>query len=695
MRSKIIYIMVPVFLALYMAHSSPRSANSTNTKLLESNSDDETHWIDSATDIYGRVIWRMSADGAVVPYSFLDIELPQTGTPVAHDSRFSTPSRHGIFNSYHRLPTIKRTTATAIGDVTGDGLNDVVAVNAFYDSLFVFPQLVSGGVNAHRSYAVPIPWEGVHQGSVDIADFNLDGLQDVVLGMPNTIGILLQNRQGLLDDPIQFATSHTSFTNVHQIGLGDLNGDSLIDVVAIDAGRQSHAVYMFHQEPAGLLSTPLIDSIAHGGYDAVAVSDLNSDGLMDIVVMSGQLLYDNFGILHQNPFGGFHAPVYFDLGGGELGRGLAVGDLNSDGRDDVAFSVGGHTLDEEIAVFYQNEKGIVDTALLLPAFNSPSAMKVADINMDGRKDLLVIHGGWAALGVFLQEEDGTLAWEYLYQTTYASHFNTDAMSVGDLNQDSKPDVAFANYREGVTVMYNATKISRAVDIDIEPGSCDNIFKLKRGDYTAITEVTVFGMKDLNVRRIDPSTVTLGRIHADRWTYDDIGTSCFQSDKDCECDVSHSDGIEDMVFTFRNANLVAGLGHLQHNDTLELGLSGFTYDGDTVGGSDWVRAQLASDVDQDDPRLRREIVIKGNYPNPFNPSTDISFILPQSAHVRLDVFNIAGRRVATLVDGRLESDEHQIHWDGRDESGQPVSSGIYFYRLESDGISLSRKMLLLK
>jgi hypothetical protein len=85
----------------------------------------------------------------------------------------------------------------------------------------------------------------------------------------------------------------------------------------------------------------------------------------------------------------------------------------------------------------------------------------------------------------------------------------------------------------------------------------------------------------------------------------------------------------------------------------------------------------------------------NYPNPFNPSTTIRFSLPSSGYVTLDVYNILGQKVRTLVDENLTAGYKQIFWDGTNQQGQPVSSGIYFYRLKTDSFSETKKMVLMK
>ena len=85
----------------------------------------------------------------------------------------------------------------------------------------------------------------------------------------------------------------------------------------------------------------------------------------------------------------------------------------------------------------------------------------------------------------------------------------------------------------------------------------------------------------------------------------------------------------------------------------------------------------------------------NYPNPFNPETNILFSLPRTGFVRLDVYNILGQKVATLIDGIYESGTHNVNWMAVNDYGQPVSSGIYFYTLITRDTRITKKMLLLR
>ncbi len=101
------------------------------------------------------------------------------------------------------------------------------------------------------------------------------------------------------------------------------------------------------------------------------------------------------------------------------------------------------------------------------------------------------------------------------------------------------------------------------------------------------------------------------------------------------------------------------------------------------------------VEADDEILPGSYYLSHNYPNPFNPSTTFEFGLPVSQYVRIDVLNILGKRIETLVSEVLPSGSWSVTWDGRNTEGRSATSGVYFYRMTAGEYSQTRKMVLVK
>jgi hypothetical protein len=89
-------------------------------------------------------------------------------------------------------------------------------------------------------------------------------------------------------------------------------------------------------------------------------------------------------------------------------------------------------------------------------------------------------------------------------------------------------------------------------------------------------------------------------------------------------------------------------------------------------------------------------LRPNYPNPFNPSTRIGYSLPRPVPVKLAIYNSAGQLVRTLVQGSQQTaGVYQVHWNGRNDAGEALASGVYLYRLEAGDFVRTRKMAFIK
>ena len=141
-------------------------------------------------------------------------------------------------------------------------------------------------------------------------------------------------------------------------------------------------------------------------------------------------------------------------------------------------------------------------------------------------------------------------------------------------------------------------------------------------------------------------------------------------------VTDSTAIEDMIFHNLDSSLFPVVDYVPFSES--------RIDTSSVGIAD-----------NPENMLPDGFALNQNYPNPFNPETVIEFSLPGRCSVSLIVYNLLGRQVKKLVEGELSAGNHTISWDGTDNSGSEVSTGIYLYRLQTTDYVESRKMILMK
>ena len=107
-----------------------------------------------------------------------------------------------------------------------------------------------------------------------------------------------------------------------------------------------------------------------------------------------------------------------------------------------------------------------------------------------------------------------------------------------------------------------------------------------------------------------------------------------------------------------------------------------------------RTDYVTQIDKPIEHSRKYNLI-GNYPNPFNPTTSIKFVLAFESNLRIDIYNIKGQKVKTLLDTHYNAGEHSISWNGKDDNGSDVVSGVYFYKMQTNEFVAIKKMMLMK
>ncbi|HUN54109.1 MAG TPA: FG-GAP-like repeat-containing protein [Smithella sp.] len=343
---------------------------------------------------------------------------------------------------------------TAIGDLNGDGRNDVAVIEGFdsQNRILIYYQNAQGSFDAPQLITTNLRLKGVA-----IADINNDGLSDlIVTGINSTslkgeIDVFKQNPvTHALDVPVIYTLSAS---DIGSLAVADLNNDGLPDIVTFTPVTNGSLQILFQGAGGTLnLQTINLNSSIYSGSE-IHVADMNSDGLNDIVVQSGPL---QLAVIKQISPGIFNTtPDFYTVQTSywPYFNSFALGDLNGDGRIDVA--VGDPGNGPNLNIFYQNSSGTLTgpTILQLPVCTA-GEVDIADLNGDGLNDLIILTDG-NSVNIFYQAPDHSFpnGIEYLLPTSSTGGTPIhQALTVGDVTGDGRKDIVASWMDDGIFVL---------------------------------------------------------------------------------------------------------------------------------------------------------------------------------------------------------------------------------------------------
>lgn len=425
--------------------------------------------------------------------------------------------------------------------------------------------------------------------------------------------------------------------------------------------------------------------------------DFDDDGDIDFVSYEQNLrLYQNDGYEHFADVTGLTS-----LPSRLWPRFAVCGDFNRDGHPDIFISYwaeGGLMLAGAGGAAFTD----VTTAWGLAGITTYADMLAIDKEKDGDLDLFITSQGQESV----LENDGN---GHFISVTASSGLNdsgqTLKMATGDLNGDGYPDIAMANWGRDATVFMS---------------DGDGTFtKLTRGwSITYGRDVALFdydGDHDDDILFLSDNGVSILYRNGGNLYFEDAPAPAggFPVDLGVDAGDFNGDGRPDLVFTsgklYRNTGgafqdetallVEQGTGHFALGSDIRF----VDLDGD--GNLDVYASEARAYMNQGvlptptGPNTPRSTVsmLEQNFPNPFNPQTTIRYRIATSGPVTLAIYNVSGQLVRTLVNEpqRANGEVRITVWDGRDNRGQRVASGVYLYRMASSGFTQTRKLVLLK
>lgn len=348
---------------------------------------------------------------------------------------------HGFW-SFIARPTGSWPDAIAVGDVSGDGRNDVVLVTTTLSGgaddfmVFVYQQKADGYLDGPEKY--PYIQSG-NTANVKLADLNKDGILDVVVGHNSGLSLMLTDGGSGLART-DFAMEH----DCNDLATADIDRDGNADVICQSWSRD--ATLLFGNGASGFRSASKMTTGALGDND-MKIGDVTGDGLPDLVITSQQA--SNFYVYPHNGSNGFGPERAYPNPYGKAPTAMDIGDFNHDGRNDIAMVSGDDEPDSNLWLYRQNALGQLE-GIGYMAFSDPSSLVASDLDRDGHQDLLVGHRGWQQIGRYMQGANGP-GNEILLAAPSDGYENS--LAVGDISEDGCPDVVVADFNYGLILLY--------------------------------------------------------------------------------------------------------------------------------------------------------------------------------------------------------------------------------------------------
>ena len=431
----------------------------------------------------------------------------------------------------------------------------------------------------------------------------------------------------------------------YSIAAGDLDNDGDLDLATSNLSVDNASILI--NDGSGNFNQAFIPGTEEASY-SVAVSDFNGDGLADLAITNWE--FNKVNILQNNGNGNFSLTSAVTVF--EHPVGITAGDFDRDWDIDLAIS---SLTSRSVQIIKNNGSGGFGEVTTL--FSGIDAWGIAngDLDEDGDLDLAVVNRYFDCVSILFNEGGGN----FTEETRLSVPDNPRFVTIGDFDRDSDLDLAVTSYGAD----------SLSVFANNGTGGFDLISsqRINGGPYSLVSaDLENDGDLDLAVTSINSDSLLV-------LTNDGSG---------------HFNPAQINFVGGKPITVVAG--DLDNDGDLDLATTNNESNSVTI-----LKNSILSGPLNQKKQIPKKYALYQNYPNPFNPTTVIRYDLPFAGRVDLEIYNILGQRVKTLVSAYQSAGRKSVVWDGKNDAGNLVSSGIYIYRMKTAKFRKCLKLVVLK
>jgi hypothetical protein len=586
-------------------------------------------------------------------------------------------------------------------DLDGDGDLDLVTPNGWSDNVSVLLNNGDGTFAYQSVYSV-----GNYPYSVFAAD--LDGDGDLDLAITNMDA---DNVSILLNDGSANFGSHYTYpvgTKPRSVFAADVDGDGDLDLIT--GNSISDDVSALSNNGDGTFAAQTLYE-AGGGCRSVFAADLDGDGDLDLATADSEC--DSVSVLLNNGDGTFVRDAAYQVG--ESPYLVFAADLDGDGDLDLTSA---NAVSDNVSVLLNQGDGTFILQLHYGVGDYPVSVFAADLDGDADLDLATSNVDSRSVSILLNctfygdcNGDGVTNVGdvvYLISYLYKGGPAPDPPEIGDVNCDGVVDIGDAVFLVNYLFKGGPPPCCGCASDGGLAGDCGG-FKPRQ----AALETAGPAQVGLVVSKRSKAGTKLAEVEG----------SCGVELAGIQLELSYNpEEMEkivpaltdrtkhfDLFFSAEGRKLHVGIVDLTGEHLIAAGdgpLLRLVVKGSNLSSLSLERATLVNqqavplDVtilskEETAEAVPQDFALLQNHPNPFNPETEISYVLPNACRVELSVCNLLGRRIRTLVDEDQAAGHKTVRWDGADEEGNQVASGVYFYRIKAGDFTEARKMILMK